>query len=99
MASTEASSGHASAVTGDATGDDRRGSRRAFSDRLPRPWLFPLLVFAVTWALIAATWKIADAIYGHGQPWTVYFLFKDAEHYLAIARHGYPAKLVFPPKA
>jgi len=100
MASTEASSGPASAMTGGATGNDDWGSpRRALSDRLPRPWMFPLLVFAVTWALIAVTWKVTDAIYGHGQSWTVYFLFKDAEHYLAIARGGYPARLVFPPKA
>ena len=79
MASTEASSGHASALAGSARGDDQRGPRRALSDRLPRPWLFPLLIFAVTWALIAVTWKVADAIYGHDQSWTVYFLFKDAE--------------------
>src|SRR6266700_4728318 len=99
MASTEASSGHAPAVSGGATGDDDwRSPRRALSDRLPRPWLFPLLIFAVTWALTVATWKVADAIYGHSQPWTAYFLFKDAEHYLAIARDGYPAKLAFPPK-
>ena len=100
MASTEASSPHAPSRAGDATGgDDRRSSRPALSERLPRPWLFPLLVFAITWALIVATWKVADAIYGHGEPWTFYFLFKDATHYLEIARNGYPAKLVFPPNA
>jgi hypothetical protein len=99
MASTEASSPHVPSLAGDATGDDdRRSPRRALSERLPRPWLFPLLVFAITWALIVATWKVADVIYGHGQSWTFYFLFKDAAHYLDIARGGYPAKLVFPPK-
>jgi hypothetical protein len=81
-----------------AGGQDRLGSGRAMSDRLPRPWLFPLLVFAATWVLIAATWQVANAIYGSPQSWTFYFLFKDATHYLEIAQNGYPARLVFPVK-
>jgi hypothetical protein len=81
-----------------AGGQDRLGTGRALSDRLPRPWLFPLLVFAATWALIAATWQVANAIYGSPQSWTFYFLFKDATHYLEIAQNGYPARLVFPVK-
>jgi Gpi18-like mannosyltransferase len=67
--------------------------RRALSDRLPRAWLFPLLVFAVTWLLILATWRGADAIYGQSHPWTWYFLFKDSGFYLSIAQVGYPAAL------
>jgi hypothetical protein len=32
--------------------EDRTGANGwpALSDRLPRPWLFPLLVFGATWA-------------------------------------------------
>jgi hypothetical protein len=81
-----------------AGGEARLGSGPALSDRLPWPWLFPLLVFAGTWALIGGTWLVANAIYGEAQPWTSYFLFKDAAHYLQIARGGYPARLYFPPK-
>ena len=70
--------------------------RPALSDRLPRAWLFPLLVFAATWVLILATWYISDAIYGQSHPWTFHFLFKDADYYLGIAQHGYPARLPSP---
>ena len=99
MASTRASSGPATGLADAAAGgEDRLGSGRAFSDRLPRPWLFPLLVYAVTWALIVASWHVADAIYGVSPSWTFYFFFKDASHYLAIAQQGYPAHLVFPTK-
>lgn len=99
MASTEASSGHATRLAGDVTGrDGRRSPRPALSDRLPRPWLFPLLVYAITFAGIVVTWQVANAIYGRSDPWTFYFFFKDAGHYLQIAQHGYPAKLVFPAK-
>ncbi len=68
--------------------------RPALSDRLPRAWLFPLLVFAATWVLILATWYASDKIYGQRHPWTWHFLYKDALWYLDIARHGYPARLV-----
>jgi hypothetical protein len=70
--------------------------RSALSDRLPRPWLFPLLVFAVTWLLILAAWYGSDAIYGQSHPWTWHFLFKDATYYLGIAEHGYPPRLPWP---
>jgi hypothetical protein len=70
--------------------------RPALSDRLPRAWLFPLLVFAATWVLIVATWYISDAIYGGSHPWTFHFLVKDADYYLGIAQHGYPARLPTP---
>jgi hypothetical protein len=81
-----------------AGGEDRLGYRRALSDRLPWPWLFPLLVYAATWVLIVVTWQVANAIYGKAEPWTFYFIYKDATHYLQIAQSGYPARLVFPPK-
>jgi hypothetical protein len=55
-----------------------------------------LIVFAITWLLILAAWYGSAAIYGQGHPWTWHFLFKDADFYLAIAQHGYPARLVFP---
>ena len=73
-----------------------RPGRPALSDRLPRPWLLPLLVFAATWLLILAAWHGSDAIYGHGHPWTWHFLFKDANYYLAIAEHGYKPTSPFP---
>ena len=69
---------------------------RALSDRLPFPWTFPLIVFVVTWLLILAAWYGSAAVYGQGHPWTYHFLFKDADYYLAIAEHGYPARLHFP---
>ena len=81
------------------SGDQELGPsprRSALSDRLPRAWLFPLLVFAATWLLILATWYISDAIYGQSHPWTFHFLFKDADYYLGIAQHGYPATLPSP---
>jgi hypothetical protein len=103
MASTEASSGSATRLAGDVASRRRRGPGAAagtpgpaLSDRLPRPWLFPLLVYAVTFAGVVATWQVANAIYGASEPWTYYFLFKDASHYLAIAEHGYPARLALP---
>ena len=68
----------------------------ALSDRLPYPWLFPLLVFAATWVLIVAAWYGSDAIYGQAHPWTWHFVFKDAKYYLAIAEHGYKRTPPFP---
>ena len=75
-----------------------RGARpgRALSDRLPVPWAFPLIVFAITWLLILAAWHGSAVIYGQGHPSTCHFLFKDAGSYLGIAEHGYPVKLRFP---
>jgi hypothetical protein len=74
-----------------------RGPGTAISDRLPWPWLFPLLAYGATMIFLVVTWRVANAIYGSSDSWTSYFLFKDAEHYLAIARSGYPKKLAFPP--
>jgi hypothetical protein len=70
--------------------------RPPLSERLPVSWAFPLIVFAVTWLLILAAWYGSAFIYGQGHPWTYHFLFKDADYYLAIAEHGYPAQLHFP---
>lgn len=47
--------------------------RPALGDRLPHPWLLPLLVFAATRLLILAAWHGSEAIYGHGHPWTWHF--------------------------
>ncbi len=70
--------------------------RPALSERLPRPWLFPLLVFAGSWLVIVAAWYGSDVVYGHGHPWAWHFLFKDAKYYLAIAEHGYKPTSPFP---
>jgi Gpi18-like mannosyltransferase len=67
---------------------------RAWSDRLPYPWLFPLLAFAASWVLILATWQVGDAIYGVSHPWTWHFMYKDANWFMIVAQHGYPAHLV-----
>lgn len=76
------------------TAPARRG---ALSDRLPRPWLFPLLVFAADWVLIVATWSVANAIYGTHWSWTRYFWFKDSGYYITVAMHGYPPASQIPP--
>ncbi|MBV9204298.1 MAG: hypothetical protein JO037_02585, partial [Actinobacteria bacterium] len=47
------------------------------SSRLPRAWLFPLLVFAATWLLCQAIWPVSDALYGHAYPWSWHFLIDD----------------------
>jgi len=73
--------------------------RPALSDRLPRPWLFPLAVFAATWLLIFATWYGSDAILGY-HPWTWHFLIADTGFYRGIAQYGYtgdPARGAFFP--
>ena len=81
-------------------GGPGRAGRPALSDRLPHPWVFPLLVFAAAWLLILATWYGSDAVYGRRHPWTWHFLIKDANFYLGIAEHGYtgyPARAAFFP--
>ena len=55
------------------TSDPGTAERQALSDRLPRPWAFPLLVFAATWLLILAAWYGSDAVYGRSHPWTWHF--------------------------
>jgi hypothetical protein len=81
-------------------GEPGVAGRPTLSDRLPRAWLFPVVVFAVTWLLILAAWDGSDAIYGHFHRWTWHFVFYDANFYLGIAEHGYagdPAKAGFFP--
>jgi Dolichyl-phosphate-mannose-protein mannosyltransferase len=94
MTASRAFPGEAPARSGGAQA--RPAGRPALSDRLPYPWLFPLLAFALTWVLIIATWHASDAIYGHSEPWTWHFIFKDAQYYLTIAEHGYKATSPFP---
>jgi hypothetical protein len=63
--------------------------RPALSDRLPRPWLFPITAFAVVWLLILVTWFAADAILGEHHPWSWHILIMDTGFYRGIAQHGY----------
>ena len=69
----------------------------ALSDRLPRPWLFPLLVFGVTWGLIVAAWQASDAIYRVSWPWSEHFLYADGPIYMGIALHSYAPSPAHPP--
>jgi hypothetical protein len=73
--------------------------RATWSDRLPRAWLFPLLVFAATWLLILATWYGSNRFYGQSHSWTWHFLVKDAGWFEYIAKFGYPARLRMGPPA
>jgi hypothetical protein len=80
--------------------DQGTAERQTLSDRLPRPWLFPLLVFAATWLLILGAWYGSDAIYGRFHRWIWHFVIMDANFYLGIAKHGYtgdPGKAAFFP--
>jgi hypothetical protein len=63
--------------------------RRTFSDRLPRPWLFPLLILAIDWILIVASWQASNAFYHQSHGWTYYFWYKDAGYYGDIAKYWY----------
>jgi hypothetical protein len=82
-----------------------RSTRPTFSDRLPRPWLFPLLAFAVAWVILLAGWQAGNLIYHNKYTWAQLFLFKDAAVYAAIAQHGYyhqgqvlPPGMPYPPQ-
>ena len=55
-----------------------------------------MLAFAITWLPILAAWYGSAVIYGQSHPWTWHFVFKDANFYLNIAAHGYPARLPSP---
>jgi len=70
--------------------------RPSLSERLPRPWLFPLLVFAATWLLILATWYVTDRIYHQSHPPRWFYGYKDAGFYFGIAEHGYAWSLHAP---
>jgi hypothetical protein len=65
------------------------GERPALSDRLPRPWLFPLAVFAAVWLLILVAWFVGDAIAGQSHPWGWHILIMDTGFYRGIAQYGY----------
>jgi hypothetical protein len=82
-------------------GEEESTRRRPeLSDRLPRPWLFPLAVFACVWLLILVTWSAADAILGVNHPWTSHILIADTGFYRGIAQYGYtvdPARGAFFP--
>lgn len=65
------------------------GNRPALSDRLPTPWLFPVLAFAASWVLVLVAWQVANAVYGAAWPWSKYFLYRDGSTYNWIAIHGY----------
>jgi hypothetical protein len=74
--------------------------RPALSDRLPRPWLFPLAAFAAVWLLILVTWDGSDAITGHSHTWGWHILIADTGFYRGIAQYGYtgdPARGAFFP--
>jgi hypothetical protein len=98
MAAPDASTERADQVP--RAGERATAARPTFSDRLPRPWLFPLAVYAAVWPLILLAWYGSDAVLGHHHRWTWFFLFKDSGTYLVIAEHGYtgdPAKGAFFP--
>lgn len=72
----------------------------ALSERLPTPWLFPLLAFAAAWGIILAAWQVANAIYGVSWAWwNKYFLYQDGGHYSWLAIHAYAPKHAIPPPA
>jgi hypothetical protein len=73
--------------------------RATWSDRLPRAWLFPLLVFAAVWVLILATWYASNRFYGQSHAWSWHFLVKDAGWFEYVAKFGYPARLRMGPRA
>lgn len=64
--------------------------RRTLSDRLPRPWMFPLLAFGAAWALIVATWNVCNHfVYHESHGWYWWFWYKDSGFYWSIAYHWY----------
>ena len=82
------------------TGDEAGAGRPALSDRLPRPWMFPLAAFVTVWLLILVTWDVSDTITGHSHPWGWHILIADTGFYRGIAQYGYtgdPARGAFFP--
>jgi hypothetical protein len=76
--------------TNDYTGPSGPASQRpTLSDKLPRPWLFPLLSFATVWVLFIAIWKLANLYYHTSHGWTWYFWYKDATLYGSVAYSWY----------
>lgn len=62
---------------------------RALSDRLPSPWLFPVLAFAATWGLLLASWQVGNQLHRSGLPWARYFESGDGAAITTIAVHSY----------
>jgi hypothetical protein len=56
---------------------------------LPSPWLFPLLAYAATWALIIASWWFANLQDHTTHGWYWYSWYKDSGFYVSIARSWY----------
>src|SRR5215472_13490535 len=70
-----------------------RQRRPTLSDHLPRPWMFPLLVFGAAWALIVATWTVCNhLVYHESHGWYWWFWYKDSGFYWSIANHWYAAQ-------
>jgi hypothetical protein len=62
------------------------------SDRLPRPWLFPLIVFAATWVLIVATWAFGSRLIlpgYHAMHWWNWLWYKDVAWYWGVSLFWY----------
>jgi hypothetical protein len=76
-----------------------RADRPALSDRLPTPWLFPVLAFGASWVVILAAWQVANSVYPTAWPWGKYFLYGDASNYNWLAIHAYssPRSFTAPP--
>lgn len=72
---------------------DEEVRRPPVSERLPWPWLFPLGVFALTWAVILLAWRVGNVLHGQHVGWEDFFTYKDSAYYLRIAHNGYPATL------
>jgi hypothetical protein len=73
-----------------AGGPGHAPERRTFSDRLPRPWMFPLLAWGAAWGLIVATWNVCNhLIYHESHGWYWWFWYKDSGFYWGVAAHWY----------
>ncbi len=95
--SAESSSGGTAHETAGAQQPPTPGNRPALSDRLPTPWLFPVLAFAASWVVILVAWQVANLIYHTAWPWNMYFLYKDGGTYSWIAIHSYSGPRGIPP--
>ena len=66
--------------------------RLSASDRLPWPWLFPLLIFAATWILIVASWTLGARLIVpgyHALHWYSWLWYKDVSWYWGVALYWY----------
>ncbi len=62
---------------------------KSLSDRLPRPWLFPLLAIAATWVMIVLAWNVGNVFAAHKLSWVHNFWTWDSSFYARIAQDGY----------